>query len=137
MPKNGSRLTYAQLKFIAHRPWADTDAEAAAEAGVTPQTVCGWKDNPLFVEELESIWTGSIRRTQEIIARTRDEAALTLKGLLTARDKRVQRQTAVDLLKFGGLVQGESIEHGVSSALAELLSKAKEEEKDEGDKSFS
>ena len=123
------KLTINQLRWLANRAWHGTDMACIKALEMGESTVSRWRaEQPHFVEAERTIWTGDIKRTQEIIARTRDEAALTLKGLLTARDKRVQRQTAVDLLKFGGLVQGESVEHGVSSALAELLSKAKEEE---------
>ncbi len=122
------KLTINQLRFISQRAWHETSGETAAAVGVHPDTVTRWRrESAAFVAAEKSVFTGDIKRTQEIIARTRDEAALTLKELLKARDKRVRRQTAVDLLKFGGLVQGESVEHGVSSALAELLSKAKEE----------
>lgn len=91
-----------------------------------PQTVSGWKDDPVFMEQYESVWTGDIRRTQEILARTRDEAALTLKDLLKTRDIRTRRAVAVDILDRTGLRPGESVTVDLSPALAGLLAAAGE-----------
>ena len=78
MVNQGCHLSVSQLKYLAARPWAETDGEAASAAGVAAQTVCEWKKDPYFVEQLESIWRGDIERTREIMARIRDKAALTL-----------------------------------------------------------
>jgi len=127
MTNKGRYLTHAQLKYIAFRPWADTDAEAAGEAGVVPQTVCEWKKDPYFVEQLESIWRGDIKRSQEMMSRLRDKAVLTLEKLLTTRDKRTQRATAEGILDRSGMARGVEVSHGVSDALAALLAAAKGE----------
>ena len=121
------RLSVTQLRFVAERPWHDNDAAAAEAVGVHPHTVTRWRaESPAFVEAEKTIYVGDIKRTQEIIARVRDKAALTLEKLLASRDPRTRRQTAVDLLKFGGMVQGEAVALDLSPALAGLLREAGE-----------
>ena len=124
MVNEGRHLTVSQLKYLAARPWAETDAAAAAEAGVTAKTVCEWKKDPYFVEQLESIWVGDIKRTQEIMARLRDKATLTLERLLASRDPRTRRAAAVDILDRAGMARGETVSVDLSPALAGLLREA-------------
>ena len=133
MTNEGRHLTVSQLKYLAARPWTETDAEAAAQAGVVPQTVCKWKEDPYFMEQLESIWTGDLKRTQEIMARLRDKAALKLERLLDTRDQRTARAAAVDILDRAGLARGETVTVQVSPMLAGLLAAAGEAEGGEAD----
>jgi len=134
MTNEGRNLTYQQLKYLAHRPWTETDAEAAKLAGVVPQTVCKWKEDPYFVEQLESIWRGDLKRTQEIMARLRDKATLTLERLLASRDPRTRRAAAVDILDRAGMARGETVSVDLSPALAKLLGEAAGGEADNTDK---
>ena len=127
------KLSINQLRWLAARAWHETDVSCLAKLGLGASTVTRWRaEQPHFVEAEKSVFVGDIKRTQEIMARARDEAALVLRDLLEARDRRVRRQTAVDLLKFSGMVQGESVSVQVSPALAGLLAEAaKVEDKEE------
>ena len=133
MTNKGRHLTVSQLKYLAARPWTETDAAAAERAGVVPQTVCEWKKDPYFVEQLESIWRGDIVRTQEIMARLRDRAVLVLEGLLASRDVRTRRAAATDILDRAGMARGDVVTVQVSGALKSLLKEAsKDEEAEDG-----
>ena len=121
------QLTINQLRWLAERAWHETDQECLKALGLGASTVSRWRaEQPAFVEAEKSIYVGDLKRTQEIIARLRDKAALTLEKLLATRDPRTRRATAVDLLKFGGMVQGEAVALDLSPALASLLAEAGE-----------
>jgi len=124
--KRGRHLTVAQYKYLAHRPWCDTDSEAAALAGVVPQTVCKWKEDQYFLGELNTIWSGDLKRSQEMMSRLRDQAVLVLQKSMQSRDPRTRRAAATDVLDRAGMARGVEVSHGVSDALAALLSKAKD-----------
>lgn len=97
-------------------------------AGVTPQTICDWKKQPLFVDALESIWLGDIARSREILARLRDKAILKLGRLMDSQDSRVARAACVDALDRAGLARGDVVVVQISGVLAELLAEAGKDE---------
>ena len=121
------QLSINQLRWLAARPWHETDQDCLKELGLGASTVTRWRtEQPHFVGAEKSIWVGDIKRTQEIMGRLRDRAALTLERLLDSRDPRTRRAAAVDILDRAGLARGETVTVQVSPMLAGLLAAAGE-----------
>ena len=121
------QLSINQLRWISERAWHETDQDCLKALNLGASTVTRWRaEQPTFVEAEKSIWVGDIKRTQEIMARLRDKATLTLERLLASRDPRTRRAAAVDILDRAGMARGETVSVDLSPALASLLAEAGE-----------
>ena len=126
------QLSINQLRWVSQRAWYETDQECLKACGLGASTVSRWRaEQPAFVEAEKSIWRGDLARTQKIMGRLRDRAALVLEGLLASRDPRTRRASAVDILDRAGMARGETVSVDLSPALAKLLAESAEEEKGE------
>ena len=121
------QLSINQLRWLAERAWHETDQDCLKALGLGASTVSRWRhDSAAFVEEEKTIYVGDIKRTQEIMARLRDKATLTLERLLASRDPRTRRAAAVDILDRAGMARGETVSVDLSPALSALLAEAGE-----------
>jgi len=118
------KLTINQLRWLANRAWYETDVDCLKALGFGASTVTRWRQQPHFTESEKSVFVGDIKRSQEIMARLRDKATLTLGGLLDSRDPRTRRASATDVLDRSGMARGEVVTVQISGALAGLLAEA-------------
>ena len=123
-----AKINWLQYRYIAERPFHTSDAAAARAVGVSDSCVSNWNADPEFRARADTFLGDQLAESRAQLAKLRDKAIVRLDVLLDARDVRTRLRAVVEVLDRVGLMRGESIEVGVSSALAELLSKAKEEE---------
>jgi hypothetical protein len=96
-------LNVAQLNALDQLVGGATDAEAAAAAGVSRQTVCGWRNyDPAFRAELnrrrDDLWRASADRLRALVPK----ALTTLEDELEHGDDVPAVKAALAILKVAG-----------------------------------
>ncbi len=123
-----AKINWLQYRYIAERPFHTSDAAAARVVEVSDSTISNWNADPEFRAQVQAFLDGQLMESRAQLAKLRDKAIVRLNVLLDARDVRTRLRAVVEVLDRVGLMRGESLEVGVSPALAALLADAGEKE---------
>lgn len=122
-------LTPEQLRYFTIRMRVASDAEAARELGVSPDTILNWKhrlraEHGIDLDELrKAVATEEVVTAFEILRRAAPLAAQVMVDGLTDPDRWVRLQSAREVLEREGVRQSEVMELDVGDKLATILHK--------------
>ncbi len=118
------KTNWLQYRYLAERPFHDSDASAAAAVGVAASTVANWNADPEFQAAVQAFWDGQLEASREQLMTLRDKAIVRLNALLDVRDPRTRLRAVTEVLNRCGLEEVMALD--LSPALASLLAEAGE-----------
>jgi hypothetical protein len=103
-------LTWQQLQFLARRLLNTTDADAAREIGVAPETVCRWKtDNQSFKAKYEELGRDGVELAKTMIRSLMGDAVAVLGESMHSLKASDKIDAAYKVLTLGGMATSQNI----------------------------
>ena len=118
------KTNWLQYRYLAERPFHDSDASAASAVGVAASTVANWNADPEFQAAVQAFWDGQLEASREQLMQLRDKAIVRLNALLDVHDPRTRLRAVTEVLNRCGLEEVVALD--LSPALAGLLREAGE-----------
>jgi hypothetical protein len=93
------QLSSSQMRFVTKRAWTDSDAEAAREIGLSPETVKAWKVKGAPIDEAVRMMKhdGVIMAAEMLRRALADAVEVKVNGLFD-RDRRIAQDAATEIM---------------------------------------
>ena len=118
------KTNWAQYRYLAERPFHDSDAAAARAVGVSDSTVASWNADPEFQAAAQAFLDGQLEESRQQLMALRDRAIVRLSALLDVKDPRTRLRAVTEVLNRCGLEGVVALD--ISPMLAGLLAAAGE-----------
>ncbi|BCR05316.1 hypothetical protein DESUT3_23850 [Desulfuromonas versatilis] len=102
-----NKLTSKQIKALPLMAQGMSGVDVAKEVSVTPQTVSGWKNDPEFMANLNSIRMEFLESARCQLQQSPTRAVQTLIDLMeNSENEEIRRKAALDVLRLTGFEPG-------------------------------